>query len=176
MHLSHPLSPLPPLLPLFSHLTTATTTTPSPPQTLNITAIVGHSNHSTFQCWSMNLTTSTDPGTSGASSGPLGPLENGTYTTLPPHFDGGLHNAPAAQYVVFLSGLAHITLPHSREEVWVRGGARGMIVAADTAEVAGEGHRTEYPGDEVTVAVQMPFRDGVVPVHEVVGEGACRDV
>lgn len=41
------------------------------------------------------------------------------------------------------------------------------------ADYWGEGHFTAYPSDKETVALQIPFRDGRVPEHEVVGESVC---
>lgn len=37
------------------------------------------------------------------------------------------------RFVVFLSGLIHLTLPNSTDEAWVVGGKYGMILAGDTA-------------------------------------------
>jgi fatty acid/phospholipid biosynthesis enzyme len=42
--------------------------------------------------------------------------------------------------VIFLSGLAHITLPNSTAEAWVSGGKTGAILALDTADVSALGH------------------------------------
>lgn len=46
---------------------------------------------------------------------------------------------PIHRWVVFLSGLAHITLPHSNAEARVNGGKNGAILALDTAAVSTEG-------------------------------------
>jgi hypothetical protein len=35
------------------------------------------------------------------------------------------------------------------------------------------GHLTTYPSDQETVAIAVPFQDGVVPEYEVITEGAC---
>jgi hypothetical protein len=43
-------------------------------------------------------------------------------------------------------------------------------LAVDTQ---GLGHLTTYPSDQETVAIAVPFKDGVVPEYEVVREGAC---
>ena len=78
--------------------------------------------------------------------------------------------------VVFLSGLAHITLPYpasnnaSSDEAWVSGGAEGLIVAVDTE---GSGHITRYPLDTTTIAIQIPFAGGHPPAHQVLHEGPC---
>jgi len=81
-------------------------------------------------------------------------------------------------FFVLLSGLAHVTLPttdpdsESSEGLWIEGGGgvKSIIIATDTR---GEGHYTAYPGEKTSVALQIPFEDGVVPEHVVVGEGAC---
>ena len=67
---------------------------------------------------------------------------------------------PARRLVLFTSGLAHVTLPNSSDEAWIQGGKYGLIVAADTPDVSGDGHFTEYPGDADTVALQVPLKDG----------------
>jgi hypothetical protein len=63
-----------------------------------------------------------------------------------------------------------VTFPFNVEELWIREGAESLIVAND---VNGVGHFTEYPGVKETIALQVPFKDGIVPAHEVVGSGAC---
>lgn len=75
------------------------------------------------------------------------------------------------RYVIFLSGLAHITLPNSTDEIWVRGGKDGLIVAADGQSEFG--HVTTYPGGADTVAVQVPWE--VAPGYEVLYGGGCRE-
>lgn len=75
--------------------------------------------------------------------------------------------------MVFLSGLAYITLPRSDDEAWVLGGKHGMILALDTADVSADGHYTEYPSDEVTVALVVPLGEEEEPAHRVLHQGAC---
>lgn len=55
----------------------------------------------------------------------------------------------------------------------IHGGKNGLIIAADTADVSDDGHITVYLSREQTVGLQIPFRDGVVPPHRVIHEGAC---
>jgi hypothetical protein len=74
------------------------------------------------------------------------------------------------RFFVLLSGLAHVTLPDGEDELYMVEGVNALIVAAD---VRGEGHFTEYPSDKASVALQIPFKDGEVPDHRVVGEGVC---
>lgn len=77
------------------------------------------------------------------------------------------------RWVVFLSGLAHITLPNGTDEAWVRGGRNGMILAVDTASVSTFGHNTTYPSKENTIALQIPVEGGVMPNHTVLHGGPC---
>lgn len=72
--------------------------------------------------------------------------------------------------VVFLSGVAHVTLPHGTGDAFVVGGANGLILAVD---VTGTGHNTSYPSNEQTRALQIPFTNGIIPPHVVVSDGAC---
>jgi hypothetical protein len=76
--------------------------------------------------------------------------------------------------VVFLSGLAHITLPNSTTEAWVEGGKNGAILALDTADVSALGHYTTYPSQERTTALQIPLGEKGVPSHRVLHMGPCK--
>lgn len=77
--------------------------------------------------------------------------------------------------MVFLSGLAYITLPHSDDGAWILGGKHGMILALDTADVSADGHYTVYPSDEVTVALVVPLgEEEEEPAHRVLHQGACK--
>ena len=79
------------------------------------------------------------------------------------------------RYVLFLSGLAHVTLPNSTQEAWIRGGKGGFVFAADTAAVSVSGHITDYPGSTETTLLQFPTAGGKVPEHRVLYGGACRE-
>jgi hypothetical protein len=74
------------------------------------------------------------------------------------------------RFFVLLSGLAHVTLPNGTDDVWILEGVNQLIVAADTV---GEGHFTDYPSDNVTVALQIPFANNIAPDHKVLRDGAC---
>ena len=67
-----------------------------------------------------------------------------------------------------------MTLPNSEDEAWIRGGKNGLIIAADTAAVSEEGHITSYPSKKETLALQIPTADGLLPMHRVLHQGACR--
>jgi hypothetical protein len=73
---------------------------------------------------------------------------------------------------VFLSGLAHITLPNSTAEALIVGGDNGLIFAADTQNVSSSGHATNYPSREETRALQIPT-GGIIPQHTVLHSGPC---
>ncbi|KJZ76309.1 hypothetical protein HIM_04391 [Hirsutella minnesotensis 3608] len=138
-----------------------------------VTAISAVDGRSTIECWHLDapVQISSVPGTDGASNTNLGPVTSLAYTVIPSHFDGGLHNAPCAQFVSFLSGQAVVTIPGTDEEAIIEGGANGLIIAVDTSDVSKEGHRTTYPGDTPTVALQLPFPGGKIPPHKMRKEG-----
>lgn len=73
--------------------------TQAKPNHLNITAISAKDGVSTIECWQLAspFKTSAEAGASGASFAQLGRAENASYGVIPPHFDGGLHNAPRLQ-------------------------------------------------------------------------------
>ncbi|KJZ72678.1 hypothetical protein HIM_07870 [Hirsutella minnesotensis 3608] len=142
---------------------------------LTVTAISAVDGRSTIECWQLEapVQLSTVPGTEGGSTASLGPITSATLTTVPAGFDGGLHNAPRAQFVSFLSGLAHITVPGSDEEAVVEGGINGLIIAVDTPDVSKNGHRTIFPGNTPTAALELPFPEGKIPAHKVLHSGPC---
>ena len=84
--------------------TTNTTASSSSGTYLELTSIVTKKGVSAFECWRLKspFSTSSGAGTSGASTLNINDLANATYTILPPRFEGGVHNAPHAQCVVFL--------------------------------------------------------------------------
>jgi len=176
--------------PVFAQLSNVTT------PTLNLTAISAVNGQSVLECWQIpEFAASASAGTVGALNLFLGDGSNATYTVIPPRFNGGVHNAPAVQYaraiqnamastltrkprlVSFTSGLIHITLPNTTicptTEAWIQGGKYGLIIAADTANVSKYGHITTYPGDAVTIAMQIPFKPGYIPEHTVLYPGPC---
>ncbi|KAK8851053.1 hypothetical protein PGQ11_013532 [Apiospora arundinis] len=143
---------------------------------LNITAIGASGDKSTLECWQLDapFAVSDTPGTRGSAVAKMGNVSNMAFTVLPAHFDGGLHTAPANQWVMFISGMAHITVPGDDSDgAYVLGGEFGLIFAADTANVSEKGHYTRYPGIVETVALQIPTLNGEIPPHQVVRPGPC---
>ena len=79
---------------------TLPTTSPLPSR-LNITTIGAANGKSTLECWQLSapLVPSNQPGVVGSAVAQLGETGATSYTLLPPQYEGGLHNAPAVQYV-----------------------------------------------------------------------------
>ncbi|KAJ5179801.1 hypothetical protein N7492_003011 [Penicillium capsulatum] len=154
----------------------ANTSNPDLGKNLNITVIGARNNRSTLECWAVEpgWESSTQKGEVGSSHVNLGQIGgsagNASYSVLPAHFDGGRHNAPAAQYVIILQGMAHVTLPDSDAEAFVPSGR--ALLALDTPDVSALGHITRYPAER-TVALQIPLGAGGVPKHRVLHQGGC---
>ncbi|KAH8691746.1 hypothetical protein GQ44DRAFT_780233 [Phaeosphaeriaceae sp. PMI808] len=153
---------------------------PSPstaaPKYFNVTAISASEGKSTVECWQLTepILLATDPGIAGTAIQQLGDVTQASFVAVPARFDGGLHTAPSPRLVIFMSGLAHITVPDSDDEAWIEGGKNGLIIAADTADVSDVGHVSQYPSDKTTTAIQIPFKDGKVPEHKVLYRGPCK--
>ncbi|KAH7371732.1 hypothetical protein BKA66DRAFT_514069 [Pyrenochaeta sp. MPI-SDFR-AT-0127] len=138
--------------------------------------VTNSENNTVFECWKLKtpFKRSSVPGVSGTQVATISNNTNLAYTILPPRYNGGLHTAPVAQLVHFLSGVAHLTLPQDNEtELWIVGGKGGLLFAVDTT---GQGHFTNYPTDQETVALVAPFEGGRVPEYEVLNEGPCHGV
>lgn len=86
---------------------------PPVPSHLNFTTIGAANGRSTLECWQLSapFVQSSQAGTSGAAIAQLGETGATSYTLLPPQFDGGLHNAPAVQYVLLSYHLPPIRKP-----------------------------------------------------------------
>lgn len=74
---------------------------PLKPQGLNITTLTANAKkESVIECWKVaDLAVSDTPGIEGALVAPLAAPNKLNYFTIPPKFDGGLHNAPVVQCV-----------------------------------------------------------------------------
>lgn len=146
---------------------------PAPP-TLNLTTLTSSKGLSVFECWQLQpgFASSSQKGTVGAEIMQLGGLANASYSIIPANFSAGLHNAPNVQYVIFMSGVAHITFPSSNASAVIRGGTPASILLAVDTDTTG--HITTYPSDEQTIALQIPTAGGIVPNHTVLHSGACK--
>lgn len=76
-----------------------------------------------------------------------------------------------------LTGLMRITLPtNSTSEALISGGEFGAVMfQADTAAVSVHGHRTRFTALSETIGLTIPTRDGLVPEHIVLHDGACME-
>jgi hypothetical protein len=72
-----------------------------------------------------------------------------------------------------LSGLLHVTVANTTQDVYIRGGKYGTVFVADTAEVSKTGHYSFFPED--SVMVRLPTDGGKVPEHTVLYSGPCKD-
>ncbi|PHH79482.1 hypothetical protein CDD80_4709 [Ophiocordyceps camponoti-rufipedis] len=125
---------------------------------LNLTAIAASNGKSTLECWQVGpLKTSSAAGSIGSPFYSLGDVADVTF-------------------VLFVSGMAHITLPDGSDEVTIQGGKKGLILATDTADVSMQGHLTQFPSNENTVALQMPIKDPEKFRHTVLHSGGCHEV
>ncbi|KAF2179751.1 hypothetical protein K469DRAFT_594633 [Zopfia rhizophila CBS 207.26] len=146
------------------------------PQTapyLTATALVAKNGNTAFECWLLTkpFERPSLSGLNGAQVANIGNFTNLSYSIMPPRWDGnGLHNSPALQLVHYLSGVAHVTLPHNSVEAWIKGGVEGLLFATDTT---GTGHFTKYPTNEETVVIMAPFKDRKGPDHIILANRPC---
>ena len=72
------------------------------PKFFNLTAISAVDGKSTLECWQLTtpIVVSTQPGTNGVAIQQLGDVSNASYVSIPPKYDGGLHQAPTVQSVM----------------------------------------------------------------------------
>ncbi|KAK5053756.1 hypothetical protein LTR84_001717 [Exophiala bonariae] len=156
---------------------TAVLNSPSPPY------------HAIIECWALAAPFNVYPTVGVALA--LGDVSNATYVVLPPRSGEGWHRPPANMYFVLLSGAAHVHAPkpnsstgmvdklrhgrkhaHAHEHLYIKPGWNQLIIAVDS-DLRAPGHLTYYPGDTETVALQIPFFNGVIPDHVFVRPGAC---
>ncbi|EFY84552.1 hypothetical protein J3459_013583 [Metarhizium acridum] len=144
---------------------------------LNLTALSARDGESTLECWQLAnpFQQTTESGITGSLQLSLGELANASYSVVPARFDGGFHHAPAFQYVLFISGLVHISLYKGKDEAWIQGGKYGLIIAADTADRTTHGHLTRYPSAADTVAVSLPIKDRDGFKYSVLHQGPCTE-
>lgn len=74
--------------------------------------------------------------------------------------------------VIFVTGLATISVPSSPILAYIFGGTwNSLIIATDTAAVSTTGHTTLYNVD--TIILEIPIAGGVVAAHTVLHDGPC---
>ena len=77
-----------------------------------------------------------------------------------------------------MAGQVHIKTPSSGlpaklNEVCIEGGRHGWLIAADTADIAAQGHVTDFPSDERTVIAQFTVKGNKPPAHSLLHDGPC---
>ncbi|KAJ6568356.1 small secreted protein [Mycena vulgaris] len=165
-------------LPIFAYPAPAPPALASP-KNLTLTALVGKSNLSSLECWSMTpaLVESTATGTVGALSfAQLGATGNSSYSLFTQLTNAGLHNAPAPQYVMIMTGKGELSFPSTNSEDQSLSGnytlsAGDILMAADIASLSARGHNTVWQAG--TAVLQMPFA-GDIPSHVVLYDGGCK--
>lgn len=78
-----------------------------------------------------------------------------------------------------MAGQVHVRTPNSglaadKNEAWISGGRYGWLIAADTADIAKDGHVTEFPSDEKTIIAQFPLKGNKPPKHSILHTGPCK--
>ncbi|KAJ7838964.1 hypothetical protein B0H13DRAFT_1650441 [Mycena leptocephala] len=152
---------------------------PELPKFLTLTALVGKNNLSSLECWALTppLVESTATGTVGALSyAHLGGTGASSYSLFTQLTNAGLHNAPAPQYVMIMTGSGELSFPSADPADTTLSGnytvhTGDILIAVDTADVSTRGHNSVWQAE--TSALQMPFSGGV-PSHVVLHEGGCR--
>ncbi|KAK4168365.1 hypothetical protein QBC43DRAFT_310143 [Cladorrhinum sp. PSN259] len=185
------------LAPLAWATCSATTTSQSPP--LNITALSSRNGYSVLECWQLS---SIPVEAMSAANYAISNTTQATWSRIEPRTEVGEAWAPHVQLSVILNGLIRITSPapdtrnSTAASVKARDGSMdddgsgrpeskvayvmpgslvsSVVIAADLKSVSTiAGHYTEFPSDEPTILVQVPFVGDKVPEHKVLYEGAC---
>ena len=140
---------------------------------LLITALVTTSrNESALQCWQLSqpFQASSTAGTTGALTLGLGGISNYTYSILPPRFDGGLHNAPAIQYVILSYSLELPGCRRPESGKWTSFILTSIKQCRLVHFVTGVAHIT-LPQNKTSEAWFLGGRSGLLIAADTVGGG-----
>ncbi|KAK7738860.1 hypothetical protein SLS63_002197 [Diaporthe eres] len=150
---------------------------------LNITALSSRGGYSVLECW--QLETEAVSARSALNWIVSANTTQAELSIIQPRTTVGEAWAPAVQLTGVLNGLIRITAPYtppgvnSTVETNVAYAMPGSIsssflIAADLPSISTvAGHYTEFPSDEPTVLVQVPFLNNEFPAHSVLHDGAC---
>ncbi|KAF6827506.1 hypothetical protein CPLU01_09080 [Colletotrichum plurivorum] len=167
---------------------------------LNITAIATRDGYSVLECWQLSSVPVDARAALNYAVG--GDMTRAEWSIIRPRTTVGEAWAPAVQLAdgmtrlsVILNGLIRITAPASKNAsmplpgssntvpsppeqrvAYIQPGSvtSSLVIAADLKAASTlAGHFTEFPGDEPTVLVQVPWDGDAAPEHTVVGEGPC---
>ncbi|KAH8669033.1 hypothetical protein BX600DRAFT_511077 [Xylariales sp. PMI_506] len=158
---------------------------------LNITALASRDGVSVIQCWQLS---SIPIEAMSAANYQIGNTTAATWSIIQPQTVVGEAWAPKVQLTVVLNGLIHVIAPAppangSSSTALAAGGLESVgtagyfqpgtltssvLIAADLKETSHiSGHWTEFPSQEATVLVQVPFTNNEIPDHTVLHDGAC---
>ncbi|KAK1759999.1 hypothetical protein QBC47DRAFT_118050 [Echria macrotheca] len=187
-----------PLISLFALALTAAAEAAHTP--LNITAISSRNGYSVLECWQL---ASVPVEAMSAANYLVGETTKATWSRIEPRTTVGEAWAPSVQLSIILNGLIRITSPapapdpqNSSASIPLpdQTGASGdtarpqtnvayimpgtlrssVVIAADLKSLSTVvGHYTEFPSDEPTILVQIPFQDNKAPEHTILHDGAC---
>ncbi|KAG9675518.1 hypothetical protein KCU99_g4530, partial [Aureobasidium melanogenum] len=138
-------------------------------QSLNVSTIAVQNGTSTLECWSLESPTSGR----GAQNYPLGDFSDAFIGAIPPQTHIGQAWAPSIQYSMILQGLVHISLPTSKDEIYIQPGPLSILLVIDQRNVSISGHITDFPGSETTLIAQFPVAGNQIPVHTKLHSGPC---
>ncbi|KAF4919779.1 hypothetical protein CGCVW01_v007511 [Colletotrichum viniferum] len=161
---------------------------------LNITALSPRNGYSVIECWQIDSIPVEARAALNYAFG--GDLTRAEWSIIQPRTTVGEAWAPAVQLTVIVNGLIRITspapknasqampLPGSEDAAqppettvaYIQPGtvSSSLVIAADMKNMSVHaGHFTEFPGDEPTVLVQIPWAGNAAPEHTVLGEGPC---
>ncbi|KAK3937963.1 hypothetical protein QBC46DRAFT_391325 [Diplogelasinospora grovesii] len=162
---------------------------------LNITALSSRNGYSVLECWQL---ASVPVDAMAAANYALGNTTVATWSTIKPRTTVGEAWAPHVQLSMILNGLIRITSPspesaNSSDSItsinssenslrpattvaYIMPGTTksSLLIAADLRSTSHiTGHYTEFPSDEPTVLIQVPFMDNLAPEHIVLHDGPC---
>ncbi|KAF7539145.1 hypothetical protein G7054_g2347 [Neopestalotiopsis clavispora] len=152
---------------------------------LNISALASVNGSSTIQCWQL---AAVPVEARSALNFELGNTTEASWSIIQPQTVVGEAWAPAVQLTMVMNGMIHVSAPAAQQAEYADSPASlvqgyflpgtlssSVLIAADlkaTSDIAG--HYTEFPSNEPTVLVQIPFANNEAPEHTVLYEGQCK--
>ncbi|KAF9880466.1 hypothetical protein CkaCkLH20_02420 [Colletotrichum karsti] len=160
---------------------------------LNITALTTRDGYSVIECWQLSSIPVEARAALNYEVG--GDMTRAEWSIIRPRTTVGEAWAPAVQLSIILNGMIRITSPAPKNNsqamplpgsdgpqppettvAYIQPGtvSSSMLIAADMKNTSVHaGHFTEFPGDEPTVLVQIPWAGNTAPEHTVLGDGPC---
>ncbi|KAL0933902.1 uncharacterized protein CTRU02_210701 [Colletotrichum truncatum] len=160
---------------------------------LNVTAITTRDGYSVLECWQIESVPVEARAAINYEFG--GDLTRAEWSIIKPRTTVGEAWAPAVQLTVIMNGLIRITSPAPQNSsramplpdsdapqrpettvAYIQPGtvSSSLVIAADLKNTSiHAGHFTEFPGDEPTVLLQVPWAGNIAPKYRVLGDGPC---